>query len=390
MTAPKPNIVLIPSNWTKSNVRLNVTLPTGITASAVQRQIMFTKGNLFGTTQKETNVWHNWAANAYATENQTVYARYVFKVDTTVNGVDYQTGNISEVTSHSVSNIDKILPIITIVPKEDDIKIIDDKTSADETEVTASDEISGIKEFTYKQDGIGPIDASSKESVVLPERGVYDFTATDNAGNQTSKQITLVDGPKIITTPQVENGGTYDFDMEINSLDETNTLKVNGGSVEIPYTLKVIEGEKVTYDIELFDIYGKKDVLNFILFKEKAAETNYRMTKKYFTREEIQSILEENSYNAEVTYRDREKRDNPKSFIVYHKLPSNSLFADNILHIKTTLVQVSFFHKRKLDNIDELMMDNFNVEPVALDSKDMNSDYYADHYRFEIMTGGGW
>lgn len=265
MTAPKPNIVLIPLNWTKSNVRLNVTLPTGITASAVQRQIMFTKGNLFGTTQKETNVWHNWVANAYATENQTVYARYVFKVDTTVNGFDYQTGDISEVTSHSVSNIDKILPIITIVPKEYDIKIIDNKTSADETEVTVSDEISGVKEFTYKKDSVGPIDVSNKESVTLSERGVYDFTATDNANNQTSKQLTLVDGPKIITTPQVKNGGTYDFDVEINSLDGTNTLKVNGESVEIPHTVKVIEDEKVTYDIELFDIYGKKRYFEFYI-----------------------------------------------------------------------------------------------------------------------------
>lgn len=377
MAAPKPNIVLIPSSWTKNNVRINVTLPTGVTASTVQRQVSL----------DNQDSWKNWTATISVSENQTVYARYTFKVDVTIGSIDYKAGDVSEIVSHDVSNIDKIPPEIMILAQEDGVKILNDTTSASEVSVNASDDTSGIKEFTYTKDSIGPVIVSGT-MITLTEKGYYVFTVKDNAGNETIKDLILIDKPKIITTPPIENGGVYNFNVLISSDDTNVTLKVNDEVVPIPYNLQVTEGEEVNYDVELSDIYGSKDTLNFTLFKEK--QVPLHTTKKYFTREEIQSILEENSYTAEVTYRDREKRDSPNSFIVYHKLPSNSFFADNILHVKTTLVQVSFFHKKKLDNIDKLMMDNFNVEPVAFDNKDMNSDYYADHYRFEIMTGGGW
>lgn len=113
--------------------------------------------------------------------------------------------------------------------------------------------------------------------------------------------------------------------------------------------------------------------------------------KKYYTREEIQTILESNSLGAEVSYIDREDNTSPDNYIVYYRLsPNKSFFADNTVHLKKVLVQVTHFHKKKLDNIDELILDNFGVEPIAFDLPQIDTDYMATYYRFEILTGGTW
>ncbi|MCM0582792.1 hypothetical protein H9L19_06825 [Weissella diestrammenae] len=113
--------------------------------------------------------------------------------------------------------------------------------------------------------------------------------------------------------------------------------------------------------------------------------------KKYFTRAEVQKILSQNALHAEANYLDRESDDSPDNFIVYFRLsPNATVYADDQVHIRKALLQVSHYHKRKLDNISQLMVDNFNVEPAAFDIKDINSDYYATHYRVEIFTGGEW
>lgn len=114
------------------------------------------------------------------------------------------------------------------------------------------------------------------------------------------------------------------------------------------------------------------------------------MRKSFFTRQELQAILEKNPLNAEVTYTDRESG-SPENFIVYFRLaPSGSTYADDKLHMRQAYLQVSHYHKAKLDSIEQFMRDEFNVEPVVLDLKAPDTDYLATHYRFPIFTSGRW
>ena len=255
MLAPKPNIISVPSTWTKNSVRINVTLPSGVTASIVQRQVSL----------DDMQTWKNWTANTIVSENQTVYARYVFKSDVTVNEIDYKIGDVSDVAVCKIASIDKILPIIDILPKEDDIKIINGETSASSITVNVKDDNSGVKSFTYSKDE-GEEIVVDDNTVTLSDRGIYIFTVTDNATNQTVARLTLLEKPKIITEPYLENGGIYDFDVILSSNSNVKALKVNGEVVEIPYTLNVIQGEERKYFIEVEDIYGATDSLKFALF----------------------------------------------------------------------------------------------------------------------------
>ena len=112
--------------------------------------------------------------------------------------------------------------------------------------------------------------------------------------------------------------------------------------------------------------------------------------KKFYTRQEIQETLDKNPLNAIVTYDDREDG-TPDNFIVYFRLsPSSSVYSDDKIHIRKATIQVSHYHKKKLDSIEEFMIDEFNIEPEVFDFKDSNSDYLATHYRFEIFTKGVW
>lgn len=115
------------------------------------------------------------------------------------------------------------------------------------------------------------------------------------------------------------------------------------------------------------------------------------MAKKFFTRLNIQEILASNDLKAEVSYMDREDNSSPNNFIIYTRLtPNNRLLADDTRHMQKVLVQVTHFHKKKLDRIEGLMLDNFGVEPFQFDVKQLDTDYLADYYRFEVLTNGRW
>lgn len=115
------------------------------------------------------------------------------------------------------------------------------------------------------------------------------------------------------------------------------------------------------------------------------------MRKSFFTRLQIQEVLEQNNLNAEVTYLERELDNSPDNFIIYYRLnPNNSYYSDGTIHIKKVLVQVSHYHKKKLDSIEDLILNNFNVEPVAFALKQIDTDYFATHYRFEVFTKDRW
>lgn len=113
--------------------------------------------------------------------------------------------------------------------------------------------------------------------------------------------------------------------------------------------------------------------------------------RKFFTREDIQNILETNNLNAEVSYASREDDNSPDNYIVYYRLsPNSSLYADDKVHMRKTLIQVTHYHKKKLDSIEPLILENFGVEPISFDLPQPDTDYLATYFRFEILTGGSW
>ncbi len=113
--------------------------------------------------------------------------------------------------------------------------------------------------------------------------------------------------------------------------------------------------------------------------------------RKFFIREDIQSILESNTLGAEVSYVSREDDKSPDNYIVYYRLsPNKSIYGDNNVHLRKALIQVTHFHKKKLDSIEDLILKNFGVEPLSFDLPQPDTDYLATYYRFEILTNGGW
>ncbi|EAD5424298.1 hypothetical protein HCA89_00365 [Listeria innocua] len=116
------------------------------------------------------------------------------------------------------------------------------------------------------------------------------------------------------------------------------------------------------------------------------------MAKIFFTREEIQNILEQNHLSAMVSYLEREEElIFPENYIIYLRISTSSnIYADDILHIRKVNIQVTHFHKIKLDSIEELMIANFRVTPVTSSVRQIDTDFWATHYRFECLTKGAW
>ncbi len=115
------------------------------------------------------------------------------------------------------------------------------------------------------------------------------------------------------------------------------------------------------------------------------------MAKKFFTRLEVQTILESNSLSSKVSYMEREIPKSPDNYIVYERLtPNDLLFADDKVHMAKALIQVTHFHKLKLDSIESLMTEHWNAQPVAFESLQPDTDFFGTYYRFEIFTDSEW
>lgn len=115
------------------------------------------------------------------------------------------------------------------------------------------------------------------------------------------------------------------------------------------------------------------------------------MMRKFYTRLQLQEILEKNPLKAEVAYHEREDDTSPGNYIVYNRLsPNGSIRADDRVHMRRVLVQVTHLHKAKLESIEDFMQDHFGVEPVAFDVKQLDTNYLGTYYRFEIFTKGRW
>lgn len=115
------------------------------------------------------------------------------------------------------------------------------------------------------------------------------------------------------------------------------------------------------------------------------------MSKKFYTRLAIQQVLEQNALSAQVSYMEREDSSSPDNYIVYYRLsPNDSLVADDKIHIRKVLIRVIHFHKKKLDSIEDLMLQEFNVEPTEFDAKQLDTDYLGTYFDFECLTSGSW
>lgn len=117
------------------------------------------------------------------------------------------------------------------------------------------------------------------------------------------------------------------------------------------------------------------------------------MVKKYFTRKDIQDILEKNNLNAPVTYGDREQElsmDSGNAIVYSLVSPRLQPRADDVIHMRRYQVQVVHFHKKKLDSIAGLMYEQFNVVPTLFGAGQINTDWIADYYHVHIFTDLRW
>ena len=108
------------------------------------------------------------------------------------------------------------------------------------------------------------------------------------------------------------------------------------------------------------------------------------MAKKFFTRQEI-------TLKSKVFYMEREEKSSPDNVILYYRLtPGSSITADDTVHMRKVTIQISHYHKKKLDSIEELMLSNFMCEPSQLNLKQPDTDYLLTTYRIEVFTSGKW
>jgi hypothetical protein len=118
------------------------------------------------------------------------------------------------------------------------------------------------------------------------------------------------------------------------------------------------------------------------------------MGRKSYTRQDVQSILENTGLCAAVSYMDREASEaegDPDNWIIYLRGPASAkLSADDGLHLRKASLQVVHYHKRKLDSIGRLMAERFGTEPKDFGAKQPDTDYWATYYEFEIVAEGGW
>jgi hypothetical protein len=111
---------------------------------------------------------------------------------------------------------------------------------------------------------------------------------------------------------------------------------------------------------------------------------------RFHTRDDVQATLEANALGAEVSYLDREGTGSPDNWIVYSRDAAESIYADDVIHIRIATLSVVHYHKKKMDSIEPLMREAFQVEPSAYSVKQPETDYFATYYTVGILTSGEW
>ena len=196
--------------------------------------------------------------------------------NTTGGGVDFTngqfylySGSITNNIAKSVGNeiypeenvyLDTILPTVTILEFEKDwtnknIVIM----------IKAEDNESGIKEVKINNNIISK--SNDVYTYEVSENGTYEVLVTDNAGNETIKQIMITNIDKIapIISGVIENS-VYNTEITINAIDNESgikTVKLLKNNIEINYQLGTPITESGNYKIEIEDNVSNKISINF-------------------------------------------------------------------------------------------------------------------------------
>lgn len=112
--------------------------------------------------------------------------------------------------------------------------------------------------------------------------------------------------------------------------------------------------------------------------------------KRFFTRLEIQEILERNDIGADVYYLERENKASENA-IVYYRSNVSQMFSDDQRHLNKVKVTIAHYRKTKLDSIESLINENFNGLFTSTSSiKDIETDYFINYYDLEILSNMDW
>ena len=209
-------------------------------------------------------------------------------------------GKQSGIATIVVDNIDKTNPVLDITSGQSGVQIIDDVTSAASVTVTANDE--NFASIKYSKDG-SEYTVKTDSVISLTQRGTYTVTAEDKAGNEVTKNITLIDGPKVVTSPLISNGQISNKPITATVQGSDVTLSVNG----TPQTDKVVtlapESGSMDYKLVATDKYSNKATLTFTvdLDAKDAPEITYTPTTPTNLQGEVNAVTVTITYPSDVT-----------------------------------------------------------------------------------------
>lgn len=189
------------------------------------------------------------------------------KIDVHENGA-YEfsvVDNAGNVTTKSIeiTNIDKVVPSISITPN------ITDNTHKDITlNVKASDKDSGVKRVVYIDDNMKEKDITDTMELKATKNGEYVFMVEDNAGNKTTQSFNVnnivrelkFEGPEINENVEVTMAGEMNTETSIGNIkftdwrDNSNNWKLTLEAIQLkndshtlPKGILSIEGvDKIT------------------------------------------------------------------------------------------------------------------------------------------------
>ncbi|WCK57673.1 hypothetical protein PP175_26930 (plasmid) [Aneurinibacillus sp. Ricciae_BoGa-3] len=174
-----PNLSITPSttNWTNGNINLSI---NGTDAFSGVSKIQLWNGG-----------WVNASSASFIITQNGTYDFAVFD----------NVGN-KATKSITVSNIDRTAPTLTFTPNTTSWT-----NSNVSIEVSASDDASGVKQIKMPN---GSLVSGNSASYDVGSNGTYTFIVVDNAGNQTSKSITVsnVDTTSP-TSPSISNNTNW-------------------------------------------------------------------------------------------------------------------------------------------------------------------------------------
>lgn len=163
-----------------------------------------------------TGLWLPYNCPISVSSNSTLYARYKDNV-----------GNISHEGIITIGNIDKTAPTIDL-SKNTETTTIDPITIT----ATGSDSLSGVKSITNPDNSVTEGNTSS---YIVDKNGTYEFLVTDNAGNKTTKSITVNN----IVTDSIE------LTISSSALDVSSDLDVSVKSTN-PYEVSIMANDDFT------------------------------------------------------------------------------------------------------------------------------------------------